>query len=107
MKYVGQAVSKKQTPDELPPQKAVAREAPRNSLGMTWDQYEQRLRRKFASLGPKVVEREVQMQKEIFARHSAPNPVVEERKRLFDEAYEAVPPAQRRHFLEGVKKFWT
>jgi hypothetical protein len=80
---------------------------PRNSLGLTWEEYRQHLLQVLKPLGSTELERELRIQQEIFARHSVPNAVAEERNRLFEEAYRAVPDAQRRHFLEVVKKSWT
>jgi hypothetical protein len=90
-----------------PTEQADASAAPRNALGLTWTEYEHYLRDALASLGSTEIERELRIQKRIFARHSRPNPVAEERNRLLEQAYQAVPPAQRRHFLEVAKKTWT
>ena len=75
----------------------------RNKLG-SWEQYSSDLRKRLEPLGESEMLRELRIQEEIFRRHSAANPVAEERNRLFEEAYRSVPAAQRRHFLEGAKK---
>ena len=75
-----------------------------NKLGVTWERYAADLRQRLKPLGALEIERELRIQKRIFDRHSTANPVAEERNRLFEEAYRSVPPAQRRHFLEGAKK---
>jgi hypothetical protein len=92
----GQPTEEQPAPDEL-----------RNSSGRTWKEEEAHIKEVYADRNQSYVERKLRVRKLIFDREVSPNPIVELRQQLFEDAVRAAPPERRQGVIESLKKTWT